>query len=152
MVVGSAEGAEGLAERLAPLLERLGGLLGKESCSLSVMLTDDAGISSYNERFAGKAVPTDVLSFPSEAGSEEDSGHYLGDLIVSVERARAQADEQGHSLGEEMEVLVLHGVLHLLGHDHETDGGEMRELESRLARELFGELRGLTARGEEPDA
>ena len=149
MVVGAPAGAEGLAERLAPLFEKLGAALGKQGCTLSVMLTDDAGISSYNERFAGKAEPTDVLSFASEAGSESDSGHYLGDLVLSVERAREQAAEQGHGLHEEVEVLVLHGVLHLLGHDHESDDGQMRELEARLARELFGELRGLTERSED---
>jgi len=90
-----------------------------------------------------------VLSFPSEAGSEQDSGHYLGDLIVSLERAADQASEQGHGLVEEVEVLVLHGVLHLLGHDHESDDGEMRELEAGLARKLFGGTRGLTDRSED---
>ena len=151
MVVGSPAGAEGHAERLTVFLLRLGDALGRSSCSLSVMLTDDAGIADYNERFRGKAEPTDVLSFPSEAGSESDSGHYLGDLVVSVERAAAQAAEHGHEPVEEAEVLVLHGVLHLLGHDHETDEGQMRELEARLATELFGSLRGLTERSESED-
>ncbi len=149
MVVGSPAGSEDLAERLAPLFEKLGRSLGKSGCTLSVMFTDDAGIARYNEQFAGKASPTDVLSFPSEAGSEKDSGHYLGDLIVSLERAAEQASEQGHGLVEEVEVLVLHGVLHLLGHDHESDDGEMRRLEARLARELFGGTRGLTDRSED---
>lgn len=149
MVVGAPAGAEGLAERLAPLLAKLGERLDKSGCTLSVMFTDDAGITRYNEQFAGKPSPTDVLSFPSEAGSEDDSGHYLGDLIVSLERAKEQAAEQGHGLPEEVEVLVLHGVLHLLGHDHETDEGEMRLLEAELARELFGGTRGLTERVED---
>jgi probable rRNA maturation factor len=149
MVVGSSEHAEALDLRLAPMLQKLGEKLGKAGCTLSVMLTDDAGIARYNAQYAGKPTPTDVLSFPAEAGSDSDSGHYLGDLIVSLERATRQAADQGHGLPEEVEVLVLHGVLHLLGHDHETDDGEMRRLEAGLAQELFGGSRGLTERVED---
>lgn len=152
MVVGAVHGSEGYRNRLSDFLERLGARLDRSGCSLSVMLTDDEGIARYNEQFRGRTEPTDVLSFPSEAGSESDSGHYLGDLVVSVERAEAQAAEHGHETLEELEVLLLHGVLHLLGQDHETDEGQMRRLEARLARELFGGLRGLTERAEEGDA
>jgi probable rRNA maturation factor len=146
MFVGEVDGGDDLTQALPPFLERLGMLLDQEHCSLGVMLTDDEGIKEYNERFRGKREPTDVISFPAEAGHVDESGHYLGDLVVSLERASAQAKEWGHSLLEEMEVLLLHGVLHLLGHDHETDQGEMRGLESDLAKRLFGTLRGLTAR------
>lgn len=152
MVVGAAHGSEGYRNRLVAFLERLGARLGRSACSLSVMLTDDEGIARYNEQFRGRPEPTDVLSFPSEAGSEGDSGHYLGDLIVSLDRAEAQAAEHGHETLEELEVLVLHGVLHLLGQDHEADEGQMRRLEAELARELFGGLRGLTERAEGEDA
>jgi probable rRNA maturation factor len=133
------------------LATRLGEALKLESAKLSVLLTDDAGIRGYNERFRGKAEPTDVLSFPATAGMPGESGHYLGDLVVSVERAAAQAADYGHGLADEVEVLVLHGVLHLLGHDHETDAGEMRRLEQKLAREIFGSPRGLIARAEGDD-
>ena len=150
-VIGNPPGSEGLADRLRDLLERLGVALSVEHCTVGVMLTDDDGIRGYNVQFRGLDEPTDVLSFPSGAGDPSESGHYLGDLVISVERAEEQAREQGHGLGEEVEVLLLHGVLHLQGHDHETDSGEMRELEARLARELFGGTRGLVERSEDTD-
>ena len=141
-----APGADGLAARLRPVLLALGRTLGVGHCTLSILMTDDDGIREYNERFRGEAAPTDVLSFPAGAGDASAPGHYLGDLVVSLTRAAEQAALHGHGVAEEVEVLVLHGVLHLLGHDHETDQGEMRELESRLAREVFGSERGLIAR------
>lgn len=146
--VGQAPGSHGLPARLKPTAVRIGAALGLSRAALSVMLTDDEGIRDYNRRFRGKDEPTDVLSFPTGHGNPADSGHYLGDLVLSVETAAAQAADHGHSLAEECEVLLLHGILHLLGHDHETDEGEMREVESRLARELLGSTRGLIARVE----
>jgi probable rRNA maturation factor len=84
----------------------------------------------FNSKYAGKSKPTDVLSFP--AGSDDDT--YLGDIVVSVESAERQRDS---SLDTELKILALHGVLHLLGYDHECDDGEMRSLEG-LLREEFG--------------
>lgn len=151
MLVGDAARARALGPRLKPLLERLGRELDRHWCTLSILLTDDRGIRDYNLRFRGLDEPTDVLSFPTESGDPTAEGHYLGDLVVSLERAAAQAEELGHGVEDEVEVLVLHGVLHLLGHDHETDQGEMRALEARLARSLFGEARGLIERGEDAE-
>ncbi|MCP4201337.1 MAG: rRNA maturation RNase YbeY [bacterium] len=84
-----------------------------------------------NRAFRGKDRPTDVLSFPGETTMD---GIHLGDIAVSVPAARRQALERGHSVERELKVLLLHGVLHCLGHDHETDSGEMDRLERRLRR------------------
>jgi len=151
-LLGDERLARSLRPRLAPLLSRLGESLGQPRSTLAVLLTDDEGIRDYNRRFRSVDEPTDVLSFPTGSGDPGASGHYLGDLVISSERAAAQAAEIGHGVEEEIEVLVLHGVLHLLGHDHETDEGQMRSLEARLARELFGGMRGLIERVEDPDA
>jgi probable rRNA maturation factor len=99
---------------------------------VTVLLTTDAGIRSLNRRFRGKNKATDVLSFPVEDASYGEAG----DLAISVETAARQAAEHGHSLGTEMKVLMLHGLLHLSGHDHEADSGEMARLEARLRARL----------------
>lgn len=95
------------------------------------LLTSDAELRRLNATFLGKDYPTDVLSFPSVEGEES-----LGDLAISAVRAREQAAEFGHPIETEIEILMLHGVLHLLGHDHETDRGAMRRLESRWRQKL----------------
>lgn len=103
--------------------------------SFSVVLISDRAMRRLNRRFAGKDRPTDVLSFPCGPEPWPDAGEACaGDVFISVERADAQ--KRGH-LGEELKVLILHGVLHLLGYDHETDRGEMAALESEL-KEEFG--------------
>lgn len=147
-VVGATRRIPGLVNRLQQVASRLGERLGKAHCSASLLLTDDAGIRDLNVRFRRKNEPTDVLSFPSGTPDTGHAGHHLGDIALSLERAAAQATEQAHGVAEEAEILVLHGILHLLGHDHETDSGEMRALETELALELFGEVRGLIARNE----
>jgi probable rRNA maturation factor len=97
-----------------------------------VLLTTDEGIRALNRRFRKKNKATDVLSFPvSDAGFGQ-----AGDLAISVETAARQAEEQGHRLGVELRVLMLHGLLHLAGHDHESDSGEMAARERELRAEL----------------
>lgn len=145
-VLGDVPGAAGLRRSLEDLLPRLGRAVGRDASALSILLTDDESMRDFNRRFRRVDATTDVLAFPAEAGDDEESGHYLGDLVISVERAAEQARELGHALEAEVEVLALHGVLHLLGHDHETDDGEMRRLEAELARQLFGSTRGLIER------
>ena len=99
---------------------------------VSVLLTTDDGIRGLNRRFRKKNKATDVLSFPVV-----DSGHGLaGDLAISVETAARQAAEQGHKLSVELRVLMLHGLLHLAGLDHETDDGAMARKERRLRAKL----------------
>jgi probable rRNA maturation factor len=85
---------------------------------LTLVLTGDAQIQALDRDFLGKNSPTDVLSFPSCEMDPETGRRYLGDIIISVPRAEAQSAAGGHSLEEELSLLVVHGVLHLLGHDH----------------------------------
>jgi probable rRNA maturation factor len=107
-----------------------------------VLLTTDVKIRRLNREFRGKDKPTDVLSFPApEAAARE----VAGDLAVSVPTARRQAEEHGHSLGVELKVLILHGLLHLAGFDHESDNGEMARRE-RLLRGRLGLPQGLIER------
>lgn len=96
----------------------------------SCLLTNDAELRRLNKMFLGNDYPTDVLSFPS--GDEAE----LGEVAVSVERAAEQAGALGHSREDEIRILMLHGVLHLLGMDHETDRGKMARAEKKWRAEL----------------
>ena len=88
-------------------------------CEISVSLVTDAEIWELNKRFRNVDRPTDVLSFPQEDETENEKGErLLGDIIISLERARAQAQEYGHSLRRELAFLTAHSMLHLLGYDH----------------------------------
>ncbi len=86
-----------------------------------------------NRTFRGKNKPTDVLSFPAP---EEIADEHAGDLAISLDTAAQQAESFGHSLGQEVRILLLHGLLHLAGMDHEVDSGEMAAREAELRREL----------------
>src|SRR5258708_5267443 len=90
------------------------------------LISDDAELRRLNQTFLGKDEPTDVLSFPAMTG---EAG--LGEIAISHHRAAAQAEQLGHAVETEVEVLLLHGLLHLLGHDHENDRGAMRRLETK---------------------
>jgi probable rRNA maturation factor len=85
---------------------------------LSIVLTDDAQLHQLNRDYLGVDAPTDVLSFPASETDPETGVSYLGDVLVSIPRAEAQAQSAGHPLEAELQLLVVHGVLHLLGHDH----------------------------------
>jgi probable rRNA maturation factor len=100
---------------------------------LAVALVTDAHIGRLNRQFRRKTGPTDVLSFPPGAG---DDPRFLGDIVIATGVARRQAREIGHSYATELRVLALHGLLHLLGYDHDdpADGGRMARAESRLRR------------------
>jgi len=112
----------------------------KIGAEVGVRLMDDEEIQRLNREFRQHDTPTDVLSFPALPG-----GAYLGDIAISRDTAARQARTQGHSLETEIKILLLHGVLHLLGHDHETDGGAMRRRE-RALRRSFGLPPGLIER------
>lgn len=101
--------------------------------SVGVLFGSDRRLAELNQRFRAKAGPTDVLSFP---GDNDDGpfGRHLGDIAISVPTARRQAVTNGHDLTRELRVLLLHGVLHCLGYDHETDDGTMDRMEARLRR------------------
>ena len=99
---------------------------------VTVLLADDARLKSLNQAFRRKNKATDVLSFPAA----ENGAEVAGDLAISVETAARQAAEHGHTVEDELRVLMLHGLLHLAGYDHEADEGEMRALETQLRARL----------------
>jgi probable rRNA maturation factor len=103
---------------------------------VGVLLTEDEAIRGLNRKYRRKDMVTDVLSFPAAKTGEG----IAGDLVISLETALSQAKECGHTLEMEIRVLLLHGLLHLAGYNHETDDGAMLRKEARLRREL-----GLTA-------
>ncbi len=100
---------------------------------MSLVLAGDGLLHRLNRDYRGKDRPTDVLSFPGEGG---EAG--LGDVVISVETAERNARSGGRTLARELDVLALHGFLHVLGYDHETDGGTMDRLERRLRKRLLG--------------
>jgi len=109
------------------------GLLGQ----VTVLLTTDTTIRDLNRRFRGKDEATDVLSFPAKRlQNTKPAERIAGDVAISVETARKQAAEQGHALGVELRVLILHGLLHLAGYDHEADAGRMQRRERQLRTKL----------------
>lgn len=127
---------EASASRLRPWLERVLGEIASQASSFGVRFAGDRELRRANREYRGKDYATDVLSFP---GDEAD-GH-LGDVLISVPRARQQALEAGHDAEREVEILLLHGVLHCLGHDHETDDGSMERLERRLRKKFLSNAR-----------
>jgi probable rRNA maturation factor len=114
-------------ERFTTRARRAAGL-GRRG--VDVLITDSREMRKLNHRFRGKDRATDVLSFPATV---ED---FAGEIAISAEVARHSARALGHPLATELKVLILHGLLHLAGHDHETDRGEMARLEQKLRREL----------------
>jgi probable rRNA maturation factor len=116
---------------LRPWIAQMAGEVAAGFDSLGVRFTGDRAMRRLNRDFRGKDKTTDVLSFPGEPTPE---GRHLGDIVISVPTAGRQAGERGHGLDREVKTLLLHGVLHCLGYDHESDGGEMERLERRLRR------------------
>lgn len=105
----------------AALVERAAALaLAHDSTggTLTVVLSDDAHVRELNREYLGIDEPTDVLSFPSDEKDPDTDQTYLGDVIISIPQARLQAQAAGHSIEAEIQLLIVHGVLHLLGHDH----------------------------------
>ena len=114
---------------------------------VTVLLTTDTAIRRLNRQFRGKNKATDVLSFPAEGIGSEG---IAGDLAISVPTALKQAIAQGHSLSTEIKVLILHGLLHLAGYDHEADTGQMARREGNLRARLKlpqGLIERVTAKG-----
>lgn len=121
----------GVAVRPRPLrtfLARACELVLPRAAGVAVCLVSDAEIARLNRTYRGKGGATDVLSFPADGTG--------GDIAISPAAARRNARSLGHSVPEELRVLILHGVLHLAGYDHETDQGEMERRELRLRRRL----------------
>ena len=113
---------------------------------VTVALVSDGRMRALNRSFRGKDYATDVLSFPTTAPQHgAGKADYLGDIVIATGVARRQAEEAGHPVGTELRILALHGLLHLLGYDHETDDGQMARVERKLRRRAgLGE--GLTER------
>ena len=130
---------------------------GAEVC---IALVSDAEIAKWNQQYRGKKGPTDVLSFPAIAGATHGASAspksrsfspraarrspraargsplFLGDIAIAPETAQRYARKNGRTLGKELRVLILHGVLHLMGYDHESDHGQMNRIEQKLRRRL----------------
>jgi probable rRNA maturation factor len=124
-----ASGLESFAELLRAKIAR-GSLF---HCRIA----NNAELRVLNAQFRGKDYATDVLSFPQgPLHSRGSASPYLGDIAISIERARAQAREWGHSVDDELRILLLHGLLHLTGLDHETDSGRMENTETRWRKKL----------------
>jgi probable rRNA maturation factor len=142
-----------LAE-LERFLARVRRKLGIPVDALTICLVTPSDIAGLNRAYRGKSRPTDVLSFPgnvrhSKSGRERkvrqrkagaagrlSSASYLGDIAIAPSIARANARRFGRTLDDEMRILILHGILHLMGYDHETDSGQMDRREQRLRAEL----------------
>lgn len=136
----SVLGKRDLNRFLASVTEALG-LTGE----FSVLLTGDERLRELNLQFRGMDKATDVLSFP--ALPEAANSDHGGDLAISLETAAAQAEEHGHPLQVEVKILILHGLLHLAGYDHERDRGQMRRRET-LLRKQFDLPSGLVERSQ----
>jgi probable rRNA maturation factor len=104
--------------------------------TVTVVLAADAEVRRLNRAWRGKDKTTDVLSFPTDRTTPAPRGvpRHLGDIVIATGVARAQATDAGHAYATELRVLALHGLLHLLGYDHETDAGRMARTERRLRR------------------
>jgi len=105
---------------------------------LSIILTDDSRLHELNLNYLGVDAPTDVLSFPASETDPETGARYIGDILISVPRAQAQADAAGHPLEAEVQLLVVHGVLHLIGHDHAEaeDKARMWKAQTEILKQL----------------
>ena len=110
-------------------------LSGVPDADLTLVLTGDSQVQTLNRDFLGQDAPTDVLSFPADEPDPETGRRYLGDVVISLPRAAEQAREGGHAVESEMQLLVVHGVLHLLGHDH-AEVGEKERMWAAQARAL----------------
>ena len=111
--------------------------IGANKQEATIVFVGNAAIKKLNRQFRGKNFATDVLSFPSQAEAFEiENRSQLGEVVISAQRAAAQARRNGLSFENEVRQLILHGLLHLCGYDHETDNGKMTRLEVKLRKQL----------------
>jgi probable rRNA maturation factor len=116
--------------------ERAREALGFPPESVTVQLVSDDAMARLNRTYRKKRGPTDVLSFPANGNSPSKDDSYVGDIAISPETARRNARRLSRTLAAELRILILHGMIHLAGFDHETDHGEMDRIERRLRRRL----------------
>ncbi len=125
------------SERWRAFAEKALKVVPAKGAGVTIAFVSDGSMKELNRRWRGKRGTTDVLSFPAAQDEfERFEGLSLGDVVVSVEQAARQAAEHGLAFDEEVSQLILHGLLHLCGYDHEHDDGEMNRLELRLRRRL----------------
>lgn len=132
--VSTPDGTVGAARGLAAWLAATAPASARGE--VTVALVSDRRMRTLNRTFRGNDYATDVLSFPADAGESPEARPLLGDIVIAAGVATRQAGEQRHALGTEFRVLALHGLLHLLGYDHddEDDNGRMARVEARLRR------------------
>jgi len=120
--------------RVLLALKKIGRIDDGSVSEVSIAFVDDEAMRSLNRRFRHSASTTDVLTFPADDsyGDPSKGGRPLGDIVISVDQARRQAAGEKHSLATEVRYLILHGILHALGYDHETDSGDMNALEAEV--------------------
>jgi len=116
--------------------ERVRCELGFAPESVTIELVSDENMARLNQTFRKKVGPTDVLSFPANGARPAKNAEYVGDIAISPETARRNARRFSRSLSSELRILILHGMIHLAGYDHEADHGEMDRLERRLRKRL----------------
>jgi probable rRNA maturation factor len=137
-----------VVKSLARFSERVQRELGFPEESVTICFVSDPAMARMNRKFRRRLGPTDVLSFPARRTrtrrapsstrtvKETGAGRYIGDIVISPETARRYARRRSRGFTSELRVLILHGMIHLAGYDHESDGGEMMQLERRLRRRL----------------
>lgn len=134
-LIWEAEQDEPPSLELAAYIPQLLKSLHLKDAEFAILVTNDAGIQAYNRDYRGLDKPTDVLSFPAMKYQGSGTRH-LGDIVISMDRTLQQAQEIGHSAEKEFRFLILHGLLHLLGYDHEVDDGEMFARQAELKQQL----------------
>ncbi|HOV15429.1 MAG TPA: rRNA maturation RNase YbeY [Spirochaetota bacterium] len=113
--------------------------LNYQKYDVSLFFSTPDTIKSLNNQYRKKDYVTDVLSFSQLEGVEKIDSTFLGDVVICIEKAKDQANELEHSLESELNFLILHGILHLVGYDHEVDNGEMDEIQKKIFFKLTGE-------------
>lgn len=138
MIVNSQRRIRVAVRPLADFFERARRELRFPENGVTVRLVSDPAMTRLNRQFRGKPGPTDVLSFPARTGraKQRPNAQYVGDIAISPETARRNARRLSRALPEELCILILHGMIHLAGYDHENDRGEMDRLERRLRLKL----------------
>jgi probable rRNA maturation factor len=149
MILNRQRAARVARRPLELFLHRVQRELDLDEAAVTICLVSDAEIARMNETFRKRKGPTDVLSFPTVArrrprrpapegrlSGRTKAGEYLGDIAISPATARRYAKKNERKLSSELQVLILHGILHLLGYDHETDRGEMGRIERKLRKRL----------------
>jgi probable rRNA maturation factor len=115
---------------------------GAGSADFTIVIGDDAQLHELNRQFLGVDAPTDVLSFPADDTDPDSGERYIGDILISYPRAAAQAASAGHAIQDELQLLVVHGVLHLLGYDHglPVDKKRMWKIQAQVLDSLGSRL------------